>query len=301
MLSLRTSVASLSSQNALRNASNALATSQTRLSTGYRVNSAMDDAAGLQLATRLDSQSSGMAVAMRNTQNGISMLQTADGMLDEVSNILTRLGEMAVQAADGSSSQADRDALHAEYVTQSKQIDQIINEGRYAGKYLMRYIVAPSGPDGPGTLGDSAITFQTGASAEETINIDFRPFLGRLNVSLYYAIDDENLFGYPIDGPGTELTSAESANALIGKIAEAQDDVGALRGQLGATSNRLNSVFRNLANVRNNTQAARGRIVDTDFATEAANATQEQMLTQSASAMLKQSNNLAQMVITLVQ
>ncbi|WP_229260141.1 flagellin N-terminal helical domain-containing protein [Duganella aquatilis] len=147
MLSLRTSLASLSSQNALRRASSTLATSQTRLSTGYRVNSAMDDAAGLQLATRLSAQSSGMAVAMRNTQNGISMLQTADGMLDEVSNLLTRLGELAVQAADGSSTQADRDALHAEYVTQSKQIDQIINEGVYAGKYLMRYIVAPSGPE----------------------------------------------------------------------------------------------------------------------------------------------------------
>ncbi|WP_229260140.1 flagellin [Duganella aquatilis] len=97
------------------------------------------------------------------------------------------------------------------------------------------------------------------------------------------------------------MTSAESANALIGKIAAAADDVGALRAQLGATSNRLNSVFRNLANVRNNTEAARGRIVDTDFATEAANATQDQMLTQSASAMLKQSNSLSQLVITLVQ
>lgn len=301
MFSLHTSSASLAALNGLGKTMETLAISQTRLGTGYRVNSAMDDAAGLQLATRLNSQSSGMAVAMRNTQNAVAMLNTADSLLGEAGNILNRMSDLAITAADASATQADRDALHAEYVTLSEEIINIVHESSYGGKYLLRYVVAPPGPNGPGTMGSGPMTFQIGESAAETLTEDFRPGLGRLNSSLYYAIDNAQLVGNPADGPNTELTSSVSANALIDKLAEASADVSALRAQFGALGNRLDSTFRNLANVSSNTDAAHGRIMDVDYATETANMTAKQMLMQAGTAMVKQSTSTSQLIMSLIQ
>src|SRR6478672_8631433 len=125
MLSLHTNNAALSAQNSINRTQESLSTSMTRLSTGYRINSAMDDAAGLQIATRLKAQTSGMAVAMRNTQNSTSMLQTASGALEEVSNIMVRMKDLATQAADQSSSGTDKDALQAEFTSLSDELKNI--------------------------------------------------------------------------------------------------------------------------------------------------------------------------------
>jgi flagellin len=274
--------------------------SQTRLSTGYRINSAQDDAAGLQMATRLAAQSSGMRVAMRNTQNAVSMLQTADSLLGEVGNILGRMSDLAITAADDSTTDDDRAALDAEYVTLSEQVYSIVNDSSYAGNYLMRYVVAPPGPNGPGTMGSGPLTFQIGASAAETVTEDFRPGLGRLNTSLYYAINNGNLNGQPFDGAGTELTSRASANALIGKIADASTDVSALRSHFGALGNRLDVVYRNLSNMTMNTDAVRGRIMDVDFASETAAMTANQMLAQAGTAMVKNSHSSLQLIKSLI-
>lgn len=296
MLSLHTSSATLAAQTAIGRNSKGLATAQARLGTGYRVNSAMDDAAGLQIATRLNAQSSGMVVAMRNTQNGISMLQTAEGALDEVSAMLVRIAALATQAADGSGSQSDRDAMNAEYLGLSEQIMQIVNDTRYGGEPLIRYTVGD-----PGTLGQGATTFQIGASSDEAVTVDFRNALGRLNVALYYAIDDGNLADMPQDGPGTELTSAQFANALIDRVAEAIDATSVVRSQLGAVGNRLQSTYNNLSNMVVNTTAAKGRILDADFASESAEMAGKQMLVQAGTSMLKQSNSVSQMVMSLIQ
>jgi flagellin len=300
MLSLHTNSSLLSALDGLDRTRSALAVSQTRLSTGYRINSAQDDAAGLQLATRLASQSSGMKVAMRNTQNAVSMLQTADSLLGEVGNILNRMSDLAITAADGSASDEDRLALNAEYEGLSEQVLGIVHESSYAGKYLMRYVVAPPGPDGPGTMGSGPLSFQIGASAEETLTVDFRPGLGRLNVSLYYAINNGHLFGQPFDGAGTELTSADSANLLIGKLADASKDVSALRSQFGAIGNRLDSVYSNLSNMTMNTDVVRGRIMDVDYASETATMTAKQMLAQTGTAMVKNSLSALQMIKSLL-
>jgi flagellin len=296
MLSLHTNPAALSAQAALLRTGQAFAQSQTRLGSGYRVNSAMDDASGLQLATRLKAQSSGMAVAMGNTQNSVSMLQAADGLLGSIGDILVRIQDLAIQAADGSASGADRDALHAEYVQLSDEALQILNETPYNGEPLICYTVTDAG-----TMGAGPMKFQIGATAAETMTVDFRPALGRLNTSLYYAIDNGRLAGQPQDGAGTELSSAAAANALVDRIDRALADAGAVRGQIGATSNRLESVFRNLSNVRTQTVAAQGRILDVDYASESATMTMNQMLMQSGTAMLKQSNSMSQMVMALVQ
>jgi flagellin len=300
MLSLHTNNSLLSALDGLDRTSSALAVSQTRLSTGYRINSAQDDAAGLQLATRLASQSSGMKVAMRNTQNAVSMLQTADSLLGEVGNILNRMSDLAIMAADGSVSDEDRIAMDAEYATLSEQVLSNMHESSYAGKYLMRYVVAPPGPDGPGTMGSGPMHFQIGASAEETLTVDFRQGLGQLNVSLYYAINNGHLYGQPYDGPGTELSSADAANPLIDKLADALKDVSALRSQFGATANRLDSVYSNLSTMTTNTDAVRGRIMDVDYASETASMTANQMLAQAGTAMIKNSLNSLQLVKSLL-
>jgi len=296
MLSLHTNRAAFSAQDALHRSGHALSLSQTRLSTGHRVNSAMDDAAGLQMASRLQAQSSGMAVAMRNTQNSVSMLQTADGLMDSLGSILVRIQDLAIQAADGASTDADRVALHAEYLQLSQEANKIVNETPYNGRPLIRYTVTA-----PGTLAEGVLTFQTGADAAETMAVDFRPVFGRLNAMLYFAVDNYGAAGLPQDGAGTELTSAASANALLFRLDLALDTVGSVRAQLGATSNRLESVFRNLSNMRTNSVAAQGRILDTDYAIESAEMAKNQMLMQSNTAMLKQSNSLSQTVMSLLQ
>jgi flagellin len=296
MLSLHTSSATLAAQSAVGRSGNRQSTAQTRLSTGYRINSAMDDAAGLQIATRLNAQSHGMSVAMRNTEYSISMLQTADGVLDDVSQLLVRIGALATQAADASSSQADRDALNSEYVTLSEQVLKTLHETPYNGTPLIRYKVGS-----PGTLSQGPITFQTGAAAADTVTVDFRNGLGWLNSTLYYAIDQGRLENMPVDGPGTELTTAEFANALLDKITAAIDATSTVRSAMGATSNRLQSSYNNLSNMLINTTAAEGRIMDTDFASESAEMTRSQMLTQAGMGMLKQSSSISQLVMSLIQ
>jgi flagellin len=301
VLSLHNNHAANAALNGLHKATGRLATAQERLGTGKRVNSASDDAAGLQIATRLKSQSSGMAVAMRNLQNSISMLQTGDALLGEVNNILGRMSDLAIQAADASSTSADREAMHAEYVGLSEQVLDVMHESRYAGNYLFRHVVAPPGPSGPGTFGLGPVTFQTGGSAEESVTVDFTNPLARINVALYYAIDNGRLHTFPVDGPDTELTSAESANLMVGKLALAQQSVLELRSELGALGNRFESAFNNLSHMKLNTDAAAGRIVDADYATEVADMTRNQMLTQAGTAMLKQASGMSRLVMSLVE
>lgn len=301
VLSLHTNPASNAALNGLRKAAQSLATAQDRLGTGKRINSARDDAAGLQVATRLKTQSSGMAAAMRNLQNSTSMLQTGDALLGEIGNLLTRMSDLAIQAADGSFTQADREAMHAEYVGLSEQVLDVMNESRYAGTYLFRYVVAPPGPDGPGTFGVGPVTFQIGSSTDESVTVDFRNPLGRINTALYYAIDNGNLHDHPQDGPDTELLSAEAANLMVGRLVEAQQSVLELRSSLGALGNRFEAAYNNLAQTKLNTDAAAGQIADADFATEVAAMTTSQMLTQSGTAMLKQTSSMSRLVMSLIE
>ena len=288
MLSLHTNAASLSAQNSLTRTQSALSTSMTRLSTGYRINSSMDDAAGLQIATRLKAQSSGMAVAMRNTQNSTSMLQTADGALGEVSNILTRMKDLATQAADASSTANDKSAMQSEYDALGSELNNIMNNTTFGGSKLLK----------GGTVA-SAMTFQIGASSGETMSLDLSATgtVGSMfDLDAALATVSTN---YTAPAVGTELTGA--ANATIDTIKSAIDALGATRSALGGAANRLDHVYNNLSNISSNTQAATGRIMDVDFATESSNMTSNQMLMQAGTAMLKQTNSMSSMVMSLLQ
>ena len=285
MLSLHTNNAALSAQNSIGRTQHSLSTSMTRLSTGYRINSAMDDAAGLQIATRLKAQTSGMAVAMRNTQNSTSLLQTAEGALDEVSNMLIRMKDLATQAADASSSGADKTAMQGEYDALGLELYNVLNNTSFGGSKLLV----------GGTVAAS-MTFQIGASAGEKMTVDLSGSMTALNT----AVDNTSANYLATAGAaGTELTA--TANATITLLTTALDSVSTVRSSLGATANRLDHVYNNLANISNNTKAATGRIMDVDFATESSNMTAKQMLMQASTAMLKQSNGMSSMVMSLLQ
>ncbi|MEW7850100.1 flagellin [Massilia aurea] len=381
MLSLHTNNAALSAQNAISRNQSSLSTSMTRLSTGYRINSAMDDAAGLQIATRLKAQTSGMAMAMRNTQNGISMMQTAEGALGESSNILVRMKDLATQAADAASTAKDKSAMQSEYDALAKELSNIVGNTSFGGTKLLNKkadaaemgtavlgaataastlataqethddgaeadyttALATLDADDPATVvaletatqarnaslknlaaltsastaaaaysaaatASSAGTdgtmvgsldFQIGASTAEKMNLDMTATVTALHSALRGTSTNYNSFGASLANVGTELT--DNASATIDKLQSAIDAVGEVRSTLGAASNRLEHVSTNLANVSANTQSASGRIMDVDFATESANMTSNQMLLQAGTAMLKQSNSLSSMVMSLLQ
>ena len=280
MLSLHTNNAALSAQNSIGRTQGGLSTSMTRLSTGFRINSASDDAAGLQIATRLKAQTSGMAVAMRNTQNATSMIQTAGGALAEVKNMLVRMKDLATQSADGSSSTADRTALASEFTDLQAEIANILENTTFGGTKLLKA--------GEGFGATTKVTLQIGATSAEKMEIDVSTNVGAL------ATDTA-------DATKLDMTTQAKANTTINNVQAIIDKVSTVDSALGGAANRLAHVNNNLSNISSNTQAAIGRIMDTDFATESANMTKNQMLTQAGTAMLKQSNQMSQMVMSLLQ
>jgi len=285
MLSLHTNAAALSAQNALSRTQNELSTSMTRLSTGYRINSSMDDAAGLQIATRLKAQTSGQAVAMTNTQNSKSLLQTADGAFDEVTNMLVRMKDLATQAADASSSADDKTAMQSEFDALGQELSNIMKNTTFGGSTLLV----------GGTLA-SSMTFQIGASSSEKMTVNLSASVSALATAVSTATAN-----YTSATTGAELTGASSASTAIANLTDAINKVGTVRSSIGAAANRLDHINTNLGNISSNTKSATGRIMDVDFASESANMTSNQMLLQAGTAMLKQSNSMSSMVMSLLQ
>jgi flagellin len=311
-LSIHTNYSSLVTNTALNKSNNALATNQQRLGTGLRINSAADDAAGLQIATRLNAQSRGMAVAMRNTNDAVSLLQTAEGAFNEMTDILQRMKDLATQSANGTNSTADRDSLQAEYDELGKELGNIISNTSYAGE---RLFAADNGvADGTGgkfggadaTAAGAGVAFQIGATSDEkmTINVieDLTTLVGTTGLggisSVFTALAAD-----PTDdltGAAKNELNAANANGTIDKVADALDLIGSLRAQFGANINRLNHTNNNLANMKDNTEMAKGRIMDADFAMESANMSKNSMLMQSGISMLKQAGQMPGMVMSLL-
>jgi len=281
-LSIHTNYSALTTNTALNKSNNALATNQQRLGTGLRINSAADDAAGLQIATRLNAQSRGMGVAMRNTGDATSMLQTAEGAFSEMTDIVQRMKDLATQAANGTNSADDLSALNAEYAELGKEINNILDNTKYAGEALLK-----------GGKLDAAVTFQIGASSDETLSLDVNADLKKLTTT-----------GDLVDGIAIDLTAASTATTGpqggIAKLEGALDDIGSLRASLGANINRLSHTSNNLANMKDNTDMAKGRIMDADFAVESANMSKNSMLMQSGISMLKQAGQMPGMVMGLL-
>ncbi len=283
-ISLHTNYANLVTQNTLNSTNNALSTSMERLSTGYRINSAADDAAGLQIANRLEAQSRGMSVASRNSQDAISMMQTAEGAMDEMTNIAYRMNDLATQAANGSNSQADRDALDAEFASLAGQLGDIIDNTSFGGQNLL----------GSGGSFTSSISFQTGSTSSETTDIDVSAQLSALSTTLG-----------SLTGTGA-ISTATGAQAMMDALAGTSGsagligDLGATRSAFGAQINNLEHNINNLANMTENVDASKGRIMDTDFAKESGEMSKNQMLMQSGAQMLSATKTIPQLAMSML-
>lgn len=304
MLSLHTNNAAFSTQKALSSTSKALSQTMTQLGTGYRVNSAMDDAAGLQIATRLEAQSRGMMVAQRNTQNGISLLQTGEGALVEVSSMLLRMKDLATEAANGTASNQDRQALQTEFDELGKEMLSLLGNTSFGGERV--FFDPPSFDistntnhyDLGGLLGKGDITFQIGADASEQMTINLR---GAELGNARNAIAQTSAAYRLSSNVGNELMNVAAASSSIGVLQAALDETSALRSALGASANRLEHTFSNLGNMIQNTEVARGRIMDVDYASATTAMTQQQMLMQASTSLLQQSSQMSQMVASLLQ
>ncbi len=281
-LSIHTNYSALTTNTALNKSNSALSTNQQRLGTGLRINSAADDAAGLQIATRLNAQSRGMGVAMRNTGDATSMLQTAEGAFSEATDILQRMKDLATQAANGTNSAKDLAALQAENKELITELGNIVSNTSYAGETLFK---ADAGGNG-GKLA-ATVTFQIGASAAE-------------KYELTAATTDiaNTVAALTTDIAALDLTTG--ANAAIGTLNTSLDQLGETRAAFGASINRLSHVSNNLANMKDNTDMAKGRIMDADFAIESANMSKNSMLMQSGISMLKQAGQMPGMVMGLL-
>jgi flagellin len=290
-LSIHTNYSSLVTQTNLNKTNSALGTNQQRLGTGFRINSAADDAAGLQIATRLTAQSRGMEVAIRNTGDAISLLQTAEGAFNEVTDIVQRMKDLATQAANDTNSTEDRTALSSEFNELGKELHNIISNTKYAGETLFGVTGTTS------KFGAAAgIKFQIGASASETLTLTAATALGDVRTALG-ALTTQFAATPAAD---TKLTTQGGANGAITLATTALDKIGEMRAQFGANINRLNHTANNLANMKDNTDMSKGRITDADFAKESANMSKNSMLMQSGISMLKQAGQMPGMVMSLL-
>jgi len=274
-ISVNTNVSSLNAQRNLSKSGQGLATSMERLSSGMRINSAKDDAAGLQISNRLTSQINGLGVAQRNANDGISIAQTAEGAMSETTNILQRVRELALQSANGSNSAEDRASLQLEVSALQEEINRISSDTSFGDINLL---------DGNFT----AVDFQIGANSGETITFGIT------------AMDTTTLTDGTTTVAAIDISTAAGAQLAIDSIDGAIKQVDTERAKLGAVQNRFGHTINNLANIQENVSASRSRIQDTDFATETAEMTKNQILQQAGTSILSQANQLPQAALSLL-
>jgi flagellin len=305
MTVINTNNAAAITANALTKNERAMSQAMERLSTGQRINSASDDAAGLAIASRMTSQINGLNMAVRNTNDAISMVQTADGAMVEITSMLHRMRELGIQSATETNSATDRTALNTEYVALAAEIDRIVENTQWNGQDLL--------DDTPGSTG--AVTFHVGANASQTIDVDFGDFKNDASGDTFFAFalstNDVSL-GAAIGGVRSQIDADDGAygsnafttadvNSAIGAIDTALTAVNSQRATFGAAINRLEYAADNLANVSQNTSASRSRVLDADYASETTELARTQIIQQAATAMLSQANQQAQSVLALLR
>jgi flagellin len=272
-MSINTNVVSLNAQRNLGANQSSLATSMQRLSSGLRVNSSKDDAAGLAIAERMNAQVRGTNVAIRNANDAISLAQTAEGGIAKIGDMLQRMRELAVQSANATNTSADQTNLDTEFQQLASEISRTITSTRFNGKQV---IGSEAGTQ----------TFQVGANVGDTIDVISNDLSGVTAIS---------------SAIGGSIASVGGATAAMADIDAALDAVNEERAMYGAVQNRFEAAISTLQISAENTAAARGRIVDADFATETANLSRSQILQQAGTAMVAQANQLPQQVLSLLR
>ena len=283
-LFVNTNTSSINAQRNLNKSTNALSSSYTKLASGSRINSAKDDAAGLQIANRMTSQINGLTQGNRNANDGISLCQTAEGALDEVTNMLQRMRTLAVQSANGTNSSDERTALNQEAKQLQEEIARIGANTSFGGALKLFADTA----DDKSLASLTSVDFQVGSHANQTIGVKFKSMSGLLGDVT------------PNTMTGVSLASAADSQSSITNLDKMIKAVDSYRAELGATQNRLESTISNQENVIENVSDARSRIKDVDYASETAKMAQQQILQQASTAMLSQANQKNSIALNLL-
>ncbi|MBV2180180.1 MAG: flagellin FliC [Castellaniella sp.] len=281
MAVINTNYLALVSQNNLLKSQNSLGSAIQRLSSGLRINSAKDDAAGQAIANRFTSNINGLTQAARNANDGISIAQTTEGSLNEINNNLQRVRQLAVQAYNGTNSQADLDSINAEIKQRMAEIDRVASQTQFNGKQVL-----------DGSTTGAGIDIQVGANDSQTINIKGTD-----------ARTSTLLSGATVLSAASGLATASGAvvSGALAEIDSAINKVDSMRSDLGAVQNRFESTVANLNNTITNLSASRSRIEDADYATEVSNMTRAQILQQAGTAVLAQANQVPQSMLSLLR
>jgi flagellin len=283
MTVIGSNISSLRATNASTKAQGMLATSMERLSTGKRINSAKDDAAGLAISSSMTAQIRGMNQGVRNANDGISMAQTAEGALDEVSNMLQRMRELQVQKGNGTYSTSDAANITAEQEALAQQIQSVVKNTEFNGKNLF-------------ATASNDITIQAGANASDTVTLS----LPKLDAAYAAGPPAVGQLSQVLDFTATGTTARLSGTVDLAKFDTALATVATSRASLGAAQNRLESAVNNLTSNATNLSDARSRIEDADFSTETTDLAKAQILSQASTAMLSQANQSQQGVLKLL-
>ncbi len=286
MAVVNTNVNASIAQNALAKNERSMNRSMERLSTGQRINAASDDAAGLAIASRMTSQIKGLETGIKNANDAISMISVADGALVEVTNMLQRMRELALQASNGTTTSDDRDYLSAEYVNLLSEIDRIAENTQWNGNSILNHT----------TTASSTFKYQVGANGGQTIAVDFGDMTNSASGSFAsLTLSAANLVA------GTTASALTKGVSAITFIDSAITAVNTQRSTFGAAVNQLTYAVDNLASVAVNAEASRSRILDTDYASETSELARTQIIQQAGTAMLAQANQLPQTVLSLLQ
>ena len=311
-IAVQTNVSSINTTRRLNAANHKLDTSYQRLSSGMRINSAKDDAAGLQISNRMTTQINGYTQGNRNANDGIALAQTAEGALDEVTSMLQRIRTLAVQSANGTNTTADRQSIQAEVDALSNEITRIACQTTFGGKKIL------NGSDGDNNITksggqDGIMTFQVGANSEKgdrinlslTQNFSVGGLLASQGITAGGDKTGTKNTGTEIDEQGDgkaafSVSTQANAQACIATLDKVIAQVDSQRGNMGAVQNRLQSTISNQESVIENQSDARSRIRDTDYATEAAALSQQNIIQQAATSMLTQANSRPQLALSLL-
>ena len=309
---VKTNVSSLNGQRYLNNVQSSLNTTYQRLSSGLRINSAKDDAAGLQIADRLTSQINGLNQGNRNANDGIALAQTIEGALDEITNMLQRGRTLCVQSANGTLGDDDRKAISDEIRSIQEEIDRIAGQTTFGGKNILMGV---GGVDSIYNEQDQSLTdvngnqidtagkmkIHVGANTDDVIEFTVVPcdWFSMTTHALDNTVGNTALYNPPQNGYAV-VNTQDKANQAINDFDALIDYVDTQRARLGAAQNRLESTIRNQANVSANTADARSRIRDADFAEESANLSQQSIVQQAATSMLMQANTRPQLALSML-
>ena len=315
-LYVNTNVSSINAQRKLTNATNSLNTNYQRLASGLRINSAKDDAAGLQISDRLTAQINGLNQGNRNTNDGIALAQTIEGALDETTNMLQRIRTLAVQAANGTNTESDRKALQEEVTQLSAEISRIAKQTTFAGGLILNGPQKAQGAAGAKNSKsliptDGKLVFQVGANAGDTLALTWdEPFtmtgLGKQATVAAKQLNDNNPTGYVISVANKPslarwaVSTMALATATLSNIDKFIQVVDSKRAELGALQNRMESTIRNQASISENEADARSRIRDTDFASETASLTANNIIQQASQTVLAQANQRPTIALSLL-